>query len=714
MYYSINTLILTISFLFSMFRLPELLRNKDCISLSEPKFKKLVYLVIDGLRFDGFIPVNKKGLYYNNFNFTKDTDKLKTTFLSVASIPTVTKCRIMGLMTGAPNNQIEEIMSFFMSKVNVDSFPDKFANRKMKFYGDDLWVKSFDVLKDRSTSFCGLSKNSLEEKEMMLIDEIKRDKDYDIKFIHIISLDALGHIYGTEHSRIKQALERADGLICDIYEEMDEDTLFVVTSDHGVTDKGAHGGSSSPELASVFGVYSKKNIEIFDGSEHIYNEAFIDKFYNTKDTNTENDWIKPINPYKIVQQDDILPTVAYFMGVSTPTNTYGNLIPYLVNDMEAQKILADQKLVILKEDTHIKENDSLIEANYKITKAIYERLSKTYPLLAFATFTLGTILIMKMYRGLKDVEFFSFSSVILSVIMVSHSYWSFVSEDYIWGFAYLINNISLSNIIFVVAYFIASGRVFFETDRITSVILREAKSELLYSISDIVEDHWHYIFMFLMGAFAITRLGNKVFLKNCIRIAPQLSFLLYSTIFEAGYTSKITFLCTYPSIESLLTVHMKPAITVLLIYFLENLDVKMTQTNRYILLQLSTFIIDIEKVIPSIDYQVFFALSEIYGSISCYTGAFAYLFIPRYLVIKKAKIGNQGRLLDLFSMLFCYISSWVMRITIVFQNFFIGRLIFTILFFYTDRIIELGVGLHEKCLFIMNSKAKRGCSVDSK
>lgn len=710
MYYSINSMLITISFLFSMFRLPKLLRSRDCIALSEPKFKKLVYLIVDGLRFDGFVPVDKKGDYFNNINFARDSEKLRTTFMSVASIPTVTKCRIIGLMTGAPNNQIEELMSFFMSKVDVDALPDKFADRKMKFYGDDLWIQSFDVLKGRASTFCGLSKKSLEENELALIEEIKRDKDYEIRFIHIISLDALGHIYGINHPRIKQALKRVDRLVSEIYESIDDDTLFVVTSDHGVTDKGAHGGSSPAELSSFCGFYSKRNIPMFNDSESIYNAEFINKFYDTKDVNTKNDWIKALNPYKIIQQDDILPTVSYFMGVSTPTNTYGNLIPYLVDDMKAQKILAEQKHEILKEDIEIKNEDSFIERNYKITKTVYEKLSKTYPVIAFASLALGVFLLGRIYSQLKDVEFFSLFTIVFSIIMVSHSYWSFSSEDYVWGLVYLLNNFSLSNMVFVAAYFVASGRDFLAYDKVTSVILRTVKNDTLYSIADIIENYKMHIFVFLMVLFFISKQKNQVFIKNCTRMIPQLVYLLYSKVTETDYESRISFLCSYPSIESMMIIHLKPTIAILLGYFLNNLDVRLTQSNRFILLQLTTFIVDIEKTIQTIDYNVFFALSDIYGSISNYTGVLSYLILPRYLVARKIAFRGQGRFLSMFEMLFCYACSWFMRITIVFQNFFIGRLIFTIIFFYTDIMIELGMSLQKRCLGTFRMLTKKNKS----
>lgn len=695
----LSSIAMIVTFLKSIFKIPKILKTSSSTPLASPKFKKLIFLVIDGLRFDAFVPVNKDGLYYNNFSFTKDESKLRTTFLSVSGIPTVTTCRIIGMMTGTPSNQIEELLTFFTSSINTDALPDKFTDRKMFFYGDDVWKHSFKALKKKSCTIHGLSKKDLDLNEAKLIEEIKNDLESEIKFIHIISLDALGHSYGTNHINIQKALKRADDLVNHLYRNMDDDTLLVVTSDHGVTNEGAHGGNSKFEMASTCGFYSKKINILQNYDSNVYNTNFISKFYDLSFVNTDMDFISAKNPYKIIHQDDILPTVAYLMGVPTPTNTYGNLIPYLVSDFSAQFILLNQKQKLIVKPISVDSTLDLTIQNYELTNEIYRQMTaKRYIyvavciLLSFYCIFSSKIDLILFSKDKKGIF-----AYVISTILVSHSYYSFASEDLVWFSAFLTTNFSISNLIFFIYYLKTPGRNFFESDRIDIGMpkyenpIKSFLTVLMFVFFKMVNTKGNRFSLYL----------NTKFLNNILKILPQILFLLYSYCEDVSFSDKMTFGITYPSIDTLLVIHFNPLIALNFIFFIRNIDLNGKLSTKYILLSLTPYLLNLEKVIQSIDYDVFSAYSHDFGSLSNFTGFLSYTLIPPIYIHNLFDIQDTGFILNFFSLLVCFVCTWFLHGTLVYQYFFVSRLFFVIFSFLIDLIIL------EMIKFIRSSKNKK-------
>lgn len=683
----------------SMFRLPRPTRSCTTVPLGPPRFKKLVYFVIDGLRYDGFAPSKKTDVYYNNFTFTRRGDVESRTFFSVSSVPTATSCRILGLMTGAPSNVIEEILGFFMGSTRLDSLPDKFAERRMRMYGDEFWKNTFKTLAHRSFSYCGLSKNRLVSNEQLLAAEVMQDKDVDIKFIHTISVDALGHIYGTVNSEmIRDAQIRADALLSEIYDTMDEETLLVVTSDHGVTNEGAHGGCSKYEIGSFCGFYAKTPLELHHTESFIYNREFIEKFYETRFFNSEDDWVGAEKPYRVVHQDDILPTVCYLMGVPAPSNTYGNLIPYLVRDNEAQKILLAQKMNVLRKSESsgtTVEGEDPVTANYRATGLIYDSVTAKSPLLAYLSIAIGLIALVKILvqssarDGTRLRELVKAVPFVVTTIMVTHSYYSFASEDIAWALTLLVTDFSLPNLVFVHFFLQCPGRRVLADDKLRLPVTPFTGASRM----------WLYVVLFflLKQGRLFSKDKDKAkeaasrFRRNCLAVLPQLAYILYSQICSVDRVEKLVYLCAHPSLDSLFVVHFQPTIALCVLFFLRNLDTGTSQATKHLLLALSPYLVNLEKVQQSINYEVFFALTTDFRLDTAAVAAFAYFILPRLYIIRSFPVNSQGRALNLFSLLFCFCCSWVMAGSLVFSYFFFGRFLFVTLFFILDSLIEEAV-----------------------
>lgn len=698
-----NILLTTVSiglFFFSIFRIPRTSKAKSTIPLSEPKFRKLIYLVVDGLRFDGYVPVEKRGYYYNNFTFLQDPERLKTTFFSLSGIPTCTTCRIIGMMAGAPSNQVEELMTFFISKLAIDSLPDKFVDRKMHHYGDSLWPQSFGALRNRSYSFCGLSKDRLVENEEDLISKVLDDRESEIKFVHVICLDALGHIYTTEHQMIRESMKRIDDFLHRLYDTMDEDTLLLVTSDHGVTDEGAHGGNSPQELASVCGFYSKRAFaddgsSLLESVGSIYNSGLLKRFYDVESFNSADDWVRAKHPYRVVHQDDILPTVACLMGVPAPINTYGNLIPYLIKTEQPYRILAEQKRSIAGKLEDKSFPDVLAE-NYHLTDMIYSSAVGTRPLLAILSAVIGlcvlTRIIDKPYRLVPCIPF------IATTVMVSSSYWCFASEDILWAFTFLLTNFSYPNLIFSIWYLKSPGRVFFENDRTKMHLkgLGSTDAAILIVLFSVFKNMTVSRKRFLSTgglrqedfSSANVLYHNTMFWKQLSGNAMHFAIIAYEAAFGLDRVSRISLLCLHPSLDTLVCTHLGPVISMSLLYFAKNLDLIQSPSTKQILLSFSPYLVSMEKVIQSINYNVFFVLGSSFGSVANILGTLAYLVAPRMLLHRQFKVTSIGLVLSLFALYFCFICSWAMHGSLVFQYFFVSRLLSVIGFFVCDMTIE--------------------------
>lgn len=75
---------------------------------------------------------------------------------------------------------------------------------------------------------------------------------------HMLGVDHVGHRYYANHPEITRKLGEVDSFIRKIIEKMDDQTLFLVFGDHGMTDDGNHGGTSFKEVNTVLFAYSKR------------------------------------------------------------------------------------------------------------------------------------------------------------------------------------------------------------------------------------------------------------------------------------------------------------------------------------------------------------------------------------------------------------------------------------------------------------------------
>ncbi len=121
-----------------------------------------------------------------------------------------------------------------------------------------------------------------------------KDKKPVICFIHIDALDHMGHSYGKGSPEYMAELPKVDERIRKIVEGVKEagiydDTIFMITSDHGHEGTG-HGGDSTNEIETPFVVWGKgikKNHEITEPMIQYDMAATVAKVFHLK---TPNSW----------------------------------------------------------------------------------------------------------------------------------------------------------------------------------------------------------------------------------------------------------------------------------------------------------------------------------------------------------------------------------------------------------------------------------------
>lgn len=525
-------------------------------------YKNLIYILFDGLRYDWTIPKNSdnflstqylknhflddhylSNLMPNLYNFPN-----KFHSLSVSAIPTATAIRIAGLITGSPSNYLEGIKTFINDKINIDNLVNQLYTKydsKISFYGDRTWIDFCPILNNcPNYTIDPYAKINLVENETkamsLFLERIGTDRAV---LGHFISLDAFGHLYGTRHEEMRNSLVRFDNFIQQVYDKMDDETLLVLTSDHGITDEGEHGGVSKPEMSSFVCFVTKRELKINNVSDQILN--LRREYLNLRFENSEG-WM--------VHQDDILPTVCYLMNLSVPNNSYGNVIFELVGDNEYLKwfyqkkidLLNDKNLIVKDEnknctdkmsnENYIKNkvcdefnnenkfcndyktdsvtknsfinldklgedkitknqplDENIIKKHYNLTTQIYKKYSGNRPSYLYTCFGLLLFTIILLFNDIKLIFRYYNFLLILVIIMVSHSIRFLKNEKLVWVCLFLINNMSMYNLVVMcmfcwqdnsiifflclVALYLGQFNLIFKSDNINKI--REVDADII-------------------------------------------------------------------------------------------------------------------------------------------------------------------------------------------------------------------------------------------
>ncbi|KAK0722981.1 GPI ethanolamine phosphate transferase 3-like protein [Lasiosphaeria miniovina] len=281
-------------------------------------FDRAVIVLIDALRYDFTVPVDDNSAFHNALPFMYDTSLASpnNAFLRpfIADPPTATMQRLKGLTTGTLPTFIDLGSSFAGTAIEEDNLLMQLrdAGKRIVHLGDDTWDSLFPGYFEANLSrpYDSFNVRDLHTVDNGVIEHIfplmSGKGDWDVLIGHCLGVDHAGHRYGPEHVEMTKKLRQMDTFIRDLAATMDEKTVLIVMGDHGMDEKGDHGGESDDEVEAALWMYSPK--PVFGRTD----PQFVTPPATAK--------LRPVN------QIDLVPTLALLLGIPIPFNNLGRPI----------------------------------------------------------------------------------------------------------------------------------------------------------------------------------------------------------------------------------------------------------------------------------------------------------------------------------------------------------------------------------------------------
>ncbi|XP_059484710.1 GPI ethanolamine phosphate transferase 2 [Neocloeon triangulifer] len=275
------------------------------------KQRRIVLMVVDALR-DDFLDLKEDWKFVSNELVEQRACRLAVKVDS----PTVTLPRLKALVTGRASSFIDVILNLGSPELQEDNLVSSLVNagRHVVFYGDDTWLRILPHSFHRSRGTHSFFVNDFKEVDDNVTRELPSElavKDWSLMILHYLGLDHIGHVEGPRSPLVGPKLREMDDVVRQIRESA-PDALLVLTGDHGMADAGGHGGSSGPERSVALVLLGTPCLSI-----------------STKQT--------------VWAQVDLAPTLATLLGVQSPSQSIGSLVPPLLSALEQEEILAALK-----------------------------------------------------------------------------------------------------------------------------------------------------------------------------------------------------------------------------------------------------------------------------------------------------------------------------------------------------------------------------------
>lgn len=223
---------------------------------------------------------------------------------------------------------------------------------------EDFTMSSIELDRFVFDHFYQLLENSTTDPQ--LDTEIRQEGN--IFFLHLLGTDTSGHSYRPYSAEYYDNIKYTDAEISKLVKEVnkffgDDETAFIFTADHGMSDFGSHGDGHPNNTRTPLICWGKgcsKPVKIDPST----NDYLNDDFEREDMANWDLDNIKRSD----VKQADIASLMSYLIGANYPMNSVGELPLSFIDDSESNKIkglyynsltLLEQYIVKLHE---VKEN----------------------------------------------------------------------------------------------------------------------------------------------------------------------------------------------------------------------------------------------------------------------------------------------------------------------------------------------------------------------
>ncbi|XP_006648789.3 GPI ethanolamine phosphate transferase 1 [Oryza brachyantha] len=360
---------------------------------SAPPARRLVLLVADGLRADKFFEPDERGRYRAPFLRGVIEEKGRWG-VSHARPPTESRPGHVAIIAGFYEDPSAVTKGWKANPVEFDSVFNR-SRHTISFGSPDIvpifcsslphstWGSYPHEYEDFATDasfldqwsfdqFQGLLNRSFEDakfRQLLLQDKL-------VIFLHLLGCDTNGHAHRPYSNIYLNNVKVVDQIAESVYNLMesyfnDNQTAYVFTADHGMSDKGSHGdghpsNTDTPLVAWGAGIRSPKFLDYTDKPDDGF--RFVDD--HKHDMPTPQDWALEGFERVDVNQADIAPLMATLVGLPCPLNSVGSLPTHylkLSKADEVEAVLANTKQILNQflRKSQMKQSSSLYFKPFK-------------------------------------------------------------------------------------------------------------------------------------------------------------------------------------------------------------------------------------------------------------------------------------------------------------------------------------------------------------
>ena len=274
-------------------------------------YEHVILIVVDGVRSDILVGANTP-------NIDNLTASGSFTWNAWTVRPSNTITAIPSIFTGA-TREVHGVTDWD-GEIYAETFVEVFeeAGLPCAIVGEDPILGGYSAT--YSTNY--YSHPQAEEHFMTLAIDLLRENDFYFVTVYNPVPDHMGHQYGHSSPEYREAIEDADYHIGRLVENLKElgvyeDTLIVITPDHGMTGR-SHGSGYATDMR-VFSVWHGPGVK--------ENYQMVDNIYIPASGNYDETYIA----HRII---DIAPTITELAGVRAPWDAEGNVITQILAEVE--------------------------------------------------------------------------------------------------------------------------------------------------------------------------------------------------------------------------------------------------------------------------------------------------------------------------------------------------------------------------------------------
>ncbi|CEJ01034.1 hypothetical protein RMCBS344292_15073 [Rhizopus microsporus] len=231
-------------------------------------------------------------------------------------------------MTGSLPTFIDVGSNFASSEVQEDHLLHHVKQRynNIYFMGDDTWVHLYPDVFDQpdrtfdSDSFKMLDLDSVDDSILSHLWPLMASDNWELAVAHFLGVDHCGHTHGPSHPNMARKLDQMNTVIERILDQVDNNTLFILMGDHGMSPEGDHGGESLEELMSTLFIHSGRPLGLGshpEPQENTYYRHLFERVHDARMNKLGYD-IKAISErlrydassYPVVAQVNLVPTLS--------------------------------------------------------------------------------------------------------------------------------------------------------------------------------------------------------------------------------------------------------------------------------------------------------------------------------------------------------------------------------------------------------------------